>query len=243
VLVDDFAELRARLSSLPPSALRPLRPAESFQVLACARNAPARFDVAAQRIAIDVEDAAGNRGRVVLPWISRASSGLERVLGECATADVIRFVAGSVSIGADGLSVLPTAIVRAQDDGRTTLLPWIDAHAASADASTEETHAQPRDSALHEAFARMHTLVADVLVAGARRADDVLLARTRDLIRQCEAVGLGRLPAIIQRLAHELEQRKHSARWDPRPAAAVLVELAAIMRLAADAMVAGSSPA
>src|SRR5262249_30073336 len=57
VLVEEFAELEDRLSSLPPSSLRPRRVAEDFHVLRVQEMQATRFDAASHSVQALLADA------------------------------------------------------------------------------------------------------------------------------------------------------------------------------------------
>jgi hypothetical protein len=81
VLVEDFAELGAKLASLPPATLRPRRAAESLYICRIAQIEAGGFVPMEQAVHAVLVDAAGNRAGLVHPYLSRGRDGTEALLG------------------------------------------------------------------------------------------------------------------------------------------------------------------
>ena len=86
MLVEDFAELDARLSALPPSSLRPRRVAEDFHILPIAAVESAGFDAATQTVKALLTDAPGRRVRLLHGYTSRGHDGAEALLAKLTAA-------------------------------------------------------------------------------------------------------------------------------------------------------------
>ncbi len=188
VLVEDFAELRARLSLLPPRSLRPRRIGEDFHVLPVAANTAASFDPATQTLTAELTDTAGQRVKLALPWHARAAAGLGRLTAGL-TENAAAFVSGAVSLTPAGLAIVPAGVVLRGAE-RTLVQPWVDERAeAQAVVSSEEASAfseSPPDSPLPPAWRECGELLADLLVTGCSRARE---DRWRQLAADSEPAG------------------------------------------------------
>ncbi|RYD31773.1 MAG: hypothetical protein EOP86_17175, partial [Verrucomicrobiaceae bacterium] len=124
VLVGDFAELRARLSLLPPRSLRPRRDGEDFHVLPIDSNTAPVFDPATQLITATLRDTTGGTAQLRLPWTARGEAGCEAVLRRL-TENGTLFVSGQVGLSPAGLTINPAAIIL-RGEPRVMLQPWVD---------------------------------------------------------------------------------------------------------------------
>jgi hypothetical protein len=232
--VEEFAELEARLAALPPSALRPRRVAEDFHVCAVTGAEAGRFVSATQTVEAVLLDARGRRAALVHPFTSRGQAGAEALLAALTDRPGdLRFVSGPVRRGPGGLVVHPVCLVLQGGARRTALQPWIEQRTASAAAVTEAA-GRPADDPLAEFLADLQAALGDTFVLGLQRADALAARRWRDLQRRGEPVGFARLARPAAALAGALEQKTHTLRWDARPAAAMLLDLAVLARLAQD---------
>ena len=128
VLVEEFAELDARLSALPPSSLRPRRVAEDFHVCKVASVEAVEFVVAAQTVQAIVIDERGQSAWLEHPYTSRGRTGAEALLAKLRQSpEQLRFISGSVRRSARGLLIQPVCLAFQDGDKRLAVQPWIDA--------------------------------------------------------------------------------------------------------------------
>jgi len=234
VLAEDFAEVRARLALLPPASLRPRRVAEDLQVCPVAAVEEARFRAATQTVEAILRDARGERALLVHPYTSRAATGCEALLAALTREGAaVRFVAAAARLlGPETLQLAPTAVVLERASGRAAVQPWVEvgASAAPLEAGVVEAAAPP----LTEYPARLLGELGELLLLGLDRVGVEAARRFRDCCSAGEALGFDRLVAPVDRLATALEGKRGTARWDSAPAAALLLELALLARLASE---------
>jgi hypothetical protein len=232
--VEEFAELDARLGALPPSALRPRRVAEDFHVCAVAGALAVQFVAATQEVQATLVDARGQRAMLAHPFTSRGQAGTEALLALLRERPgELRFVSGPVRRGPGGLVIHPVCVVWQDGARRSALQPWVERRAAAAGAETADGSAGPGDP-LADYLTQMQSALGELFVLGLARADAAAARRWRDLQRQGEAVGFARLARHVAGLTDALAQKAHTPHWDPRPAAAALLRLAVLARLAQD---------
>jgi hypothetical protein len=234
VLVEDFAELQARLDALAPSALRPRRQGEDFHVCAVAAVEGAGFDLPTQAVRAVLVDARGARAALAHAHTSRGAAGTEALLtllGE--RPGDVRFVAGPVRREATGLVLRPVCVVYQDGGRRAALQPWVERGAGGAGGSRPLPGAAPCEP-LAEALAELVAALGDLFVVGLARADDQTARRWAELGRRAGASGLARVARPVTRLAAALEQKRHALHWDWRPAARLVLRLAVLARLALD---------
>jgi hypothetical protein len=234
VLVESFAEVRARLSALPPASLRPRRVAEDFHVCPVAAVESATFLPAQQTVAAMIQDSLGDRAMLRHPFLSRGSDGAEHLLKQLSGAPALLFVAGVMRLSADELLISPVALVFGGASGRTMLQPWID----RAGQSARQAHAAEANGASADPVATLCAellqAVGDLLVIGLRRADPSVLRIWQDLARQAESLGLSRMAVAIAAVSSGLAEKASVVRWDWKPTGETLVRLALLARLATD---------
>lgn len=225
VLVEDFAELRARLGLLPPRSLRPRRMGEDFHVLPVAANTPVEFDRTTQSLTSVLTDTGGVSVTLVLPWHSRAAAGTAR-MEESLTENAAAFVSGHVSLTSAGLVIEPAGIVLRSGG---FLQPWVDEPGEMTGGNVITTGAgREVPPALPDAWQECGALLADLLVTGSghARPDKWAALAAEAPADGCELAG--RLAAAV---AGELRRRREGA---DVPADSVLQALAA-WRCAVDA--------
>ncbi len=235
VLVEEFAELEARLSALPPASLRPRRVAEDFHVCAVTAADSVQFHAATQSVQAVLLDRRGQRMRLVHPYTSRGQAGAEALLaclGE--KPKELRFVSGSVQRGAVGLMIHPVCLVWQDGTKRSTLQPWIERHRETVGADIELSAMPQGADPLGDYLLSLQAGLGELFVLGLQRSDPLVARRWRDLQRQGEAVGLARLAERIAPLAEALEQKSHTLRWEGRRAGHHLLRVAAFVRMARD---------
>jgi hypothetical protein len=235
VLIEDFAEMEDRLASLPPSALRPRRVAEDFHVLRVAKAEEARFDNASHSVQALLVDRRGRKALLVHPWTTRGAAGAEALLARLTSSgEGLLFVSGLVSRAMGGVVVRPVCLVWQDQGRRSALQPWVERQSEVREATaTGEVSLTAEDASL-EYIGTLQRQLGELIVLGLARADAHAARAWGELVRQGEAVGFGRLAARVAGLATALEQKAHTLRWDVRAAGGMLLELAALARLAQD---------
>jgi hypothetical protein len=235
VLVEDFRELDARLSALPPASLRPRRVAEDFHVLPVGSVQEARFDTASQTVQAVLLDAAGRRARLQHPYTSRGQDGAEGLLALLSAAPQnVRFVAGAVRRRALELVVHPICLISQEGTSRTALQPWIDRRPVSSSAGQTHHGAAQAGDPLGEYLRRLQEELGSLLVLGLQRADAAEARRWQELQRQGEAVGLVRLAGHVAAIAEALARKSHSLSWDWQMAGRCVFQLSVQVRMAQD---------
>lgn len=235
VLIEEFAELEARLSALPPASLRPRRIAEDFHVCAVTGAEAAHFDAAAQTVRATLLDGRGQRLMLAHPYSSRGQVGAEALLARLLSQpSQLRFVSGPVQRGVLGLMIQPVCLVWQDSDKRTALQPWIEQRSGSSAADPLLSAPALATEPLRDYLSNLQASLGELLVLGLQRSDSLVARRWRDLRRQGEAVGLARLAERFTPLSEMLEQKSHSLRWDVRAAGQHLLRVAVLARMAQD---------
>jgi hypothetical protein len=236
VLVEEFADLDARLSALPPASLRPRRVAEDFHVCTVAGVEGVQFVDATQTVEAWVTDARGQRARLIHPFTTRGQVGAESLLAVLREkAAQVRFVSGPVQRSGGALILHPVCVVWQEEGKRLALQPWVEARPVSAMSNhLHPANTVPQADPVGDYLRQLQAALGELLVLGLQRVDPQVLRRWRDLQRQGEAVGFGRLAGKVAALAAALEQKPHDLHWDWRAAGRGLLQLAALLRLAQD---------
>jgi hypothetical protein len=238
-LVEDFGELRARLTARPPSCLRPRRLTDSFHVCPVASVEDVRFDPVGQEVVARVLDREGDAAVLRHPYTSRGSSGSEALLA--AFGDASRrpvFVAGTVRLGGSPLLIRPVALVFEERGRRSMVQPWVDEH----DELSGRGHGSPWPDATGRAGpepvpsypAELLSALGEVYLLGLLHADSRMMGLWRDLHARGGALGHRRLLEPVERLLSSMAARDRRLDWDPRPGADAALELTALVRLAQD---------
>ena len=232
--------MRARLGVLPPSSLRPRRVAEDFHVVAVTTVKEFGFDTAAQTVRATLVDARKDTAALEHPFSSRGREGAELLLDrlEKNQPESLRFIAGPARLGPRGLMFFPTALVFQDGASRQIVQPWVDRVVSQTRASEltrgSATTTQPADP-IDDYPRQLLNALSELALLGLQRADAHARTRSwRELARFGESIGFHRLTLPVAALADALEQKSHTPRWDPRPAARVALELTALARLALD---------
>lgn len=229
VLVEDFAELGATLACRPPAALRPRRIAESLFVCRIVRIETAGFVPTEQAVQAVLVDTAGNRARLVHPYLSRGRDGTEALLGLLGRRpDAVRFVAGHVHLSATGPVINPLALVYEEGERRMMLQPWVDRQEGLVAGSMPPASAADRTPRDPLAAYRQSLLDAlgELFLLGLAQADDAALRYWRDLHRQGASLGFTRSLRPLAQLVSSLEQKCRTLEWDADNASTALLELA-----------------
>lgn len=137
VAAESFAEVRARLSRLPPASLRPRRLGEDLHVVRIAGVESAHFSEREQAVRAVLIDTAGHRAHLRHPYMTRNREGTERLLSFLtSSADRLLFVAGTYRLAASGLVIAPTGLVFEAQPTRVLVQPWVDDMDAELETST-----------------------------------------------------------------------------------------------------------
>lgn len=233
LLAENFGEVQARLALLPPSALRPRRVADHLFVCPIARAEEATFDPAIQCVLARLIDASGGSAYLEHPYASRAADGTELLLGRLTTApEAVRFVAGVMRTGGNGLTIRPTCVVFQETETRGAVQPWVDrAPTASAAAAARAAPAAAGVDAPADYLRQVQQQLAELFVSGLARADGGALRSVADLARVGEALGFARAHTPLRRLAQHLRDKARRTDWDGRGAARELLFQAVIVRM------------
>jgi hypothetical protein len=235
MLVEDFAELDARLSALPPASLRPRRVAEDFHVLPVSAVQEVHFDAASQTVQAVLHDAGGRRVTLQHPYTSRGQDGAEALLALLGSASQnVRFVSGAVRRRATELIIHPVCLVFQEGTSRTALQPWIDRRPAAPGAGEAHHRAVPASDPLGEYLKRLQEELGDLLVLGLQRDDAAAARRWQELQRNGEAVGLVRLASRVAVVAEALARKSHSLNWDWQAGGRSVLQVSVLVRMAQD---------
>lgn len=215
VLVGDFAELRARLSLLPPRSLRPRRDGEDFHVLPIESNTAPVFDPATQIITATLRDTAGGTVRLRLPWTARGAAGCGMVLQRLAENGAL-FVSGQVGLSLAGLTINPAAIIL-RGEPRRMLQPWVDEKPAVDGLdpldSMDELPCQASDvtlgGGLPESWRICGTLLMDWLVTGGQHQAG---GSAREAWQRLQEESAARGNHAVAAVAAEILQALHGLR-------------------------------
>jgi hypothetical protein len=242
VLAEDFAELRARLGSLPPASLRPRYVAENLHVVPISSVAGHRFDEATQSIEMMVLDARNETALVHHPYEWRGREGCEAVLAMLGDSSRrLRFIAGQVHPSAGGLVIYPITLVFEGGTSRVGIQPWIERHRkpdAVAPGAAVVEHRHGAEAAAGHAPDYIGQLLAnlgELFLTGLRRSDARVSKSWRELARHGGALGYNRLARPVTSLANELARKLHTPTWNATDAATrVVMQIAVTAKLAAD---------
>jgi hypothetical protein len=246
LLAEDFAEVRARLGSLPPASLRPRYLAEHLHVLPIDGVESAEFDEANQSIEIMVRDRRGEIARVHHPYQWRGREGCEALLDalhavQAGTAS-LRFIAGQVKSAATGLTIYPITLVFSDGSAVYGVQPCIDRHKGSGDkgsrGSSRDAQSLTGAPDTYDPTEKYHddllSWLGELLIVGLRRADASLSRHWQELAKHGEAIGYDRLVQPVAKLANELATKLSSTAWSMDGARRSSLQLAVLARLASD---------
>jgi hypothetical protein len=235
VLVEEFGELDARLSALPPSSLRPRRVAEDFHVCTVSGAEGVFLDAATQTVRALLLDGRGQRMLLAHPYTSRGQAGAEALLARLSEQPgTLRFVSGPVQRGAGGLLIQPVCLVWQDGAKRSALQPWIEQRPGENSTNNQASPTTRSGDPLSDYLVNLQGALAELFVLGLQRSDSLVARRWRELQNQGEAVGFARLASRLCPLTDTLEQKSHMLRWDERTAGRHLLQVAALVRLAED---------
>jgi len=199
-LVEDFAELTARLLLLPPASFRPRREAADFHVCPLDGVEQATFDPATNAIVAVLRDRSGLAARLSHPWTTRGESGAEALLAALTSGARPLFVAGQVRPSGPALLVRPTAVVFAgEGDARRAIMPWLDAPTATPAAASQSQHSGTghRINARYGAATELFT---ELVLSGTRRASARGWPGWSQTIAEAEESGYHRMAAVMRKV-------------------------------------------
>jgi hypothetical protein len=203
VLVEDFAELAARLRLLPPASFRPRRAAADFHVCPLDGVEHAAFDPATNSITGILRDRSGNKSQFSHPWTQRCEAGAEALLSALVSGAKPLFVAGHVRASGDSrLSLLfhPTTIVFAGEGAsRRGVMPWLDGASKAAVGEGFRQHHSPSVRQGGSRYGPPAELMAEVVLNGLRRISNRQWPGWARAIVETEECGCHRMAAIMRR--------------------------------------------
>jgi hypothetical protein len=234
-LIGEFAELEARLNSLPPSVLRPRRVTEDYHVCTVAGAEAVRFHAPTQTIEGILVDRHGRRALLSHPYTTRGRAGAEALLQRLGQSPrSVRFVAGSVRRSPAGLTLHPVCLVFEEGGTRSALQPWVHGQADEAEESAGEEAQFGTGDPLAEHLRRLQAALGELLTLGLQRADPQVARSWQELQHQGEAVGFAQLAGRVARLVQVLEEKRHTLAWDARAAGRRALEVLVLVRLVQD---------
>ncbi len=238
LLVEDLAELEARLAGQLPSCLSPRRITENLVVCPVAGVRQAGFSAPQQVVYAVIVDTRGNVGHLLHPYTTRGRAGAEAMLQRLtADGEALRFVAARVQRAVAGVRLAPVGLVFEEGSTRTLVQPWVERPTAAAEVS-DPAVAPGGSSAARDPLAEFLSELGDLLgeqwLLGLERRDERLVHNWRALLDRGGALGFHRLLAPIRVFCSLLEARRHIVQWQPMPAARALVELSLVVRAAAE---------
>lgn len=198
-LVEDFAELGARLRLLPPASFRPRREAADFHVCPIESVAQAAFDPVSNAVVATLRDRSGDEASLAHPWTTRGAQGAEALLGALTSGRPL-FVAGHVRASGGQLLIRPTALVLAGEGAsRSVIMPWLGTGAA---AQIGESRPQRPGSAGWDRtrYSAAQELAAELILNGIRRIKAREWPGWERAIIETEEGGYHRMAAELQRV-------------------------------------------
>ncbi len=244
-LVEDFAELGDRLRTLPPASLRPRHLGENLFVCKIAAVEAATFNPIDQTVEAVLRDRHNTPIRLIHPYTHRGRSGAESLLSTLTHyPTTIQFAAGQIHSHPQYLTLTPISLVLQpvsepveNSPHRTILQPWVaplipPAHPPSVIQTFHET-SLPTYPSTPSAFICVHLhSLSDLLTIGLQRSDSQTLHHWQELERQGAASGFVQLLKPIQQLTASLTQKTAVLHWDGRSAAAAVLAIALLVKLA-----------
>ena len=227
LLAENFAEVAAHLGHQAPAFLRPRRAAENLFVVPIIAAHDARFDGGAQEIRAALRDAANGEAHLVHPFSARGAAGFEALLQLLQSQITLKFVAGRVEMGADGLTIAPLALVYEADGKRHILLPWLAEVGVSAQAQTPvaaQATSAP-DDPLRDWQRECDALLGETWLLGLNGADELLAREWERLRARGQSLGFSRLIEPIERVATELARKNSVRDWKSETARAALLQV------------------
>jgi len=171
VLVEDFAELTARLRLLPPASFRPRRAASDFHVCPVEMIVDATFDPRMNSVTAVLQDRSGTHAMLHHPWTERGQTGADALLVALNSGAKPLYVAGHVRASGRFLVVHPTAVVFSSEGGsRRAVMPWVDA--ASSTIAVPSHAAAGGQMRHHFRYRAAAALISELCLNGLRRVSE-----------------------------------------------------------------------
>jgi hypothetical protein len=197
-LVEDFAELSARLRLLPPASFRPRREAADFHVCPLESVNGAAFDVTTNSIVARLRDRSGLEARLSHPWTARGEPGAEALLAALNETKPL-FVAGHVRAAGQMLLIRPTAVVFAGEGGsRRAVMPWLGTTPATSAVTSRPKHFGTSHGGTHNRYGPAAELAAELVVNGIRRTSAREWPGWSRAITETEERGYHRMAAAMR---------------------------------------------
>jgi hypothetical protein len=197
-LVEDFAELSARLRLLPPASFRPRREAADFHVCPIASVTHAEFDSTSNAVVAEILDRAGTPARLAHPWTSRGEPGAEKLLRTLKSGAAPLFVAGLVRASTGPLLIRPTALVFAGEGGaRVGVMPWLD---TDADAQVMPHRAQRFEKAHWTRYSAATEVASELILNGLRRTQAKQWPGWQRAVTETEERGYHRMASQLRQV-------------------------------------------
>ena len=192
-----------------------------------------------QSVVALLRDREGGTAVLTHPYTSRGREGAELLLDRLrAHGETLRFVAGRVEAGGQGLRIAPVSLVFEEGRSRRMLQPWLDRWDASLGTEPAPEPAAPAETVLSDPAAGYFSLLleraAEDWLIGLRRGEQGALSAWRELRQRGAGRGYHRLVEPVERLVEALEQKRHTLAWDGRRAAAALLSVTAAAALACE---------
>lgn len=199
VFAETFAEVRARLATLPPTPLRPRRLAEGFHVVPVAQVQGSGFDTTEQAVVALLADSEGGEVRLVHPYHAANAAGSEALLAALGEGHLC-FVAGRFQRRGAVLFVEPTSVVCETGDGRMIVQPWLDSGSRT---RTEHSIPGLSDQQRTQQFLTeaLPQALGDLLIGGGEAITELDSRRWQESAQQAEALGFVRIPRLLAALA------------------------------------------
>jgi hypothetical protein len=231
-LVEDFTELSAHLSNLPPTVLRPRRLTENFYVCQVAAVERVSFQTGEQTVRAILRDRKGNGITLIHPYTTRGREGAEALLASLAQhPEALQFVAGQVRLTNQGLAIAPISLVLEQSGSRIMRQPWIDRHPSSHFPPPPLPHSVTSPLPYRHYLQQLTNALSELFIIGLRRVDSQTIRDWRELARQGTTLGFVRLLKPIEQLATALTQKPTQPHWDEQPAVTAMLAIAVLVKL------------
>ena len=244
-LVEDFAELQARLAARPPASLSPRRVAQNLYVCPVVGAQAARFLPAEQVTEAVLRDRAGGLALLRHPYLARGAAGTDALLARLQSQpEALRFVAGSVRAGEAGPVIAPLSLVFEMGGMRSLLQPWVEAaggqYVRLGLGGRGEFPALPSGGASWgEYFSRISDQLGELFLTGLERADDQTARIWEELAEHGAALGFAQTLSPLKRMAEEIHRRRHTVRGDLSGAAGAALEAAVLLEMVREQLAPG----
>lgn len=237
--MESFAQLAARLETLPPSYLRPRRRTENLHVVSIVKIEEVTFDAAEQRLIATIRDARDEVAQMVHPYYERGAEAFGHFL-ECLQRDGerARFICGHVRGSGTSLRLSPVSVVLDFDDHRVGVQPWLSHQMSNSEAAvaaslseSNATRMEAHPALIDRFFQQWEQALTDLMLTGVAAGNSAVWEELSVNARQ---VGFARLADAIETLAQRIDARSRTVRWESTAATEQAVELCLLWRLAMD---------